>query len=298
MTGTQEKRTGKLIAIQDSLVQARFFQEVIMGETAEISVQGKKLQAEVLQIKPDQSSKETGIVEMQVFEDLTGAKIGDAVEFSGKPLSVLLGPGLLTSVWDGLQNALYTLGEENPYLSPGMKAPALDEEKLWEFTPSVQKGDTVKGGDTIGSVPEGRFEHKILVPFVFGTCTVESIIEKKSVTITETVATVKNELNQIHELKLAFRQAVKVPIPFKERSIPTKTISTGVRLIDLLCPVAYGGTVGNPGPFGAGKTVLQHTLCRYMLADIIVMAACGERAGEAVEVFKDFAELKDPSTGE
>jgi V/A-type H+/Na+-transporting ATPase subunit A len=298
MTEKQKTRNGKLIAIQDSLVQARFFDEVIMGETAQISVEGKLLQAEVLQVKPDKTNKDSGIVEMQVFEDLTGAKIGDNVAFTGTPLSVLLGPGLLTSVWDGLQNALYTLGKEDAYLRPGMKAPALDEEKLWEFTPSVKPGDTLKGGDTIGSVPEGRFEHKILVPFSFDHCTVESIIEKKPVNITQTVAVVKDELNNTRELKLVFKQPVKSPIPFKERAIPEQTISTGVRIIDLLAPVAYGGTVGNPGPFGAGKTVLQHALCKYALADIIVMAACGERAGEAVEVFKDFAELEDPSTGE
>lgn len=298
MAEKQKERIGKLIAIQDSLVQARFFDEVIMGETAEILVSGKLLQAEVLQVKPDLTNKDAGIVEMQVFEDLTDAKIGDKVEFTGTPLSVLLGPGLLTSVWDGLQNALYTLSKENAYLHPGMKAPALDEEKLWEFTPSVKQGDILNGGDTIGSVPEGRFEHKILVPFTLGKCTIESVIEKKSVNITQTIAVVKDELNKKHELKLVFRHPVKSPIPFKERTIPTETISTGVRIIDLLAPVGYGGTVGNPGPFGAGKTVMQHTLCKYAVADIIVMAACGERAGEAVEVFKDFAELKDPTTGE
>lgn len=298
MTETQNVRQGKLTAIQDSLVQARFFDEVIMGETAQILVDGKMLQAEVLQVQPDRSNKGTGIVEMQVFEDLTGAKIGDRVEFTGTPLSVLLGPGLLSSVWDGLQNALYTLSREDAYLRPGMKAPALDEEKLWDFTPSVKPGDTVSGGDRLGSVPEGRFEHKILVPFHFGLCTVESIVPAQQLNITQTVAVVKDQNNKTHELKMAFRQPVKNPIPFKERAIPSQTISTGVRIIDLLAPVAYGGTVGNPGPFGAGKTVMQHTLCKHALADIIVMAACGERAGEAVEVFKDFAELVDPSTGE
>ncbi len=292
------KRTGKLINIQDSLVQVRIFDEVIMGETADILVEGKSLQGEVLQIKPDSKNPDNGIVEMQVFEDLTGAKIGDEVVFTGQPLSVLLGPGLLTSVWDGLQNSLYYLSEKDPYLRPGMKAPALDVEKKWDFTPGVKKGDTVKGGDVIGSVPEGNFEHKILVPFSLGECTIESIIERSEITITEVVAVAIDGLNNKHELKLAFRQPVKKPIPFKERSIPQEPISTGTRIIDLLAPVAYGGTVGNPGPFGAGKTVLQHTLCKYALADIIVMAACGERAGEAVEVFKDFAELKDPSTGQ
>lgn len=286
------------MSIQDSLVQARFYDDVIMGETAEISVDGKSLQAEVLQINPDPKNADAGIVEMQVFEDLTGAQIGDLVEFKGDPLSVLLGPGLLTSIWDGLQNPLYKLGEQDAYLVPGMKAPALDEDKLWEFTPGVQAGDEVFGGDSIGTVPEGRLEHKILVPFKYGKCKVKSIQEKSSLTITQTVAVVLDEQNTQHELKLAFHQPVKSPIPFKERTIPNKTISTGVRVIDLLAPVGYGGTVGNPGPFGAGKTVLQHSLCKYALADIIIMAACGERAGEAVEVFKDFAELEDPSTGD
>ena len=291
-------RTGKLISIQDSLVKARFYGNVIMGETANVIVDGKSLQAEVLKIDPDPKNADAGIVEMQVFEDLTGAQIGDQVEFSGKSLSVLLGPGLLTSIWDGLQNPLYKLGEQDPYLVPGMKAPALDEEKLWEFTPTVSVGDSVKGGNAIGTVPEGRLTHSVLVPFNFGKCTVESIIEKSEVNITETVAVISDSQNIKHELKLAFRWAVKSPIPFKERAIPSKPISTGVRVIDLLAPVSYGGTVGNPGPFGAGKTVLQHSLCKYALADIIIMAACGERAGEAVEVFKDFAELEDPSTGD
>lgn len=298
MTAKNNKRTGKLVAIQDSLVRARFHGDVIMGETAEILVDGKSLQAEVLLINPDPADSNAGIVEMQVFEDLTGAMIGDPVEFTGKPLSVLLGPGLLTSIWDGLQNPLYKLGEQDAYLQPGMKAPALDEEQLWEFTPGVKAGDQVSGGDTIGSVPEGRFEHKILVPFRLGKCRVESIIGKSSVNITQQVAVVVDEQNISHELKLAFSQPVKSPIPFKERAIPFKAISTGVRVIDLLAPVGYGGTVGNPGPFGAGKTVMQHTLCKHAEADIIIMAACGERAGEAVEVFKDFAELEDPTTGE
>lgn len=298
VTTNIDQRTGVLIAIQDSLVRARFLDSVIMGETAEISVNGKKLQAEVLQVFPDPMNPDAGIVEMQVFEDLTGALIGDLVEFQAKPLSVLLGPGLLTSVWDGLQNPLYKLSEQSHYLQPGMKAHALDKEKLWKFTPSVKKGDIVSGGDVLGSVPEERFEHKVLVPFSFGKCTVDSIIEKSSVNITQTVAVVLDEQNYSHELQMVFYQAVKNPIPFRERAIPSKTISTGVRVIDLLAPVGYGGTVGNPGPFGAGKTVLQHTLCKNALADIIIMAACGERAGEAVEVFKDFAELEDPSTGE
>lgn len=294
----KKTRKGKLISIQDSLVKARFYGNVIMGETANVIVDGKSLQAEVLQIIPDPKNADAGIVEMQVFEDLTGAQIGDQVEFTGKPLSVLLGPGLLTSIWDGLQNPLYKLSEQDAYLVPGMKAPALDEEKLWEFTPTVAVGDSVNGGNAIGTVPEGRLTHNILVPFNFGKCKVESIIEKSAVNITETVAVIRDKLNVEHELKLAFRWAVKSPIPFKERAIPSKTISTGVRVIDLMAPVSYGGTVGNPGPFGAGKTVLQHTLCKYALADIIIMAACGERAGEAVEVFKDFAELEDPSTGD
>jgi V/A-type H+-transporting ATPase subunit A len=179
----KNKRTGTLISIQDSLVKARCYGDVIMGETAEISVDGKKLQAEVLQITADPKNEEASVVEMQVFEDLTGAKIGDMVEFNENALSVLLGPGLLTSIWDGLQNSLYPLSEQDAYLKPGLKAPALDEKKLWEFTPSVKAGDVLKGGNAIGWVMEGHFEHKILVPFSIGNCRVESIINQKSVTI-------------------------------------------------------------------------------------------------------------------
>ena len=299
MNNNNKTRTGKLISIQDSLVKARFYGNVIMGETANVIVDGKSLQAEVLQIIPDPKHADAGIVEMQVFEDLTGAQIGDQVEFTGKSLSVLLGPGLLTSIWDGLQNPLYKLGEQDPYLVPGMKAPALDEEKLWDFTPSVTVGDKVSGGDAIGTVPEGRLTHSILVPFNFGKCKVESIIEKNEVNITETVAVISDSHNVKHELKLAFRWAVKSPIPFKERAIPKQKQFLPEYVLSIYWHrFSYGGTVGNPGPFGAGKTVLQHSLCKYALADIIIMAACGERAGEAVEVFKDFAELEDPSTGD
>jgi V/A-type H+-transporting ATPase subunit A len=179
-----------------------------------------------------------------------------------------------------------------------MRAPALDEEKLWDFTSSVKAGDLVNGGDAIGAVPEGRLEHKILVPFKLGKCKVESIAPNGAYNITQEMAVLVDEQEKRHELKLVFSHPVKDPIPFKDRSIPKETISTGIRIIDLLAPVGYGGTVGNPGPFGAGKTVLQHSLCKHAMADIIIMAACGERAGEAVEVFKDFAELADPLTGD
>lgn len=295
---SERKRKGVLVKIQDSLVSVRSTDEVIMGETALISVNGKQLKSEVLNVFPDTKIPHANLVEMQVFEDLTHAKIGDEVEFEGTPLSVLLGPGLLTSVWDGLQNPLYVLREIDPYLRPGMKAAPLNEEKRWKFTPAVKAGQTVKGGDKIGATPEGRFEHQILIPFNFGNCTVKSIIEEKEVTIKDTVAVVTDHLGHEHQIYLAFRWPVKNPIPFKERGLPTKPISTGIRTIDLLSPIAYGGTSGTPGPFGAGKTVLQHALCKYAEADIIVMAACGERAGEAVEVFVEFAELKDPTTGE
>lgn len=222
MNNIKKKRKGILIAIQDSLVKARFHDEVIMGETAEIIVNGKNLQAEVLQIMPDPKDKNAGIAEMQVFEELTGALIGDEVEFTGTPLSVLLGPGLLTSIWDGLQNPLYKLSEQNAYLVPGMRAPALDEEKLWDFTPSVKAGDVVRGGDVIGTVPEGRLDHKILVPFSMGKCTIEKIIDSASITIVDEVAVAIDEQGKKHTLKLVFRQPVKSPIPFRQRSIPEK----------------------------------------------------------------------------
>jgi V/A-type H+-transporting ATPase subunit A len=263
------------------------------GEVAYIIIEdGKRLKAEVIDVKDGDK------VFMQVFEDTSWMKVGDPVEFTGIPLAVKLGPGILGSVTDGLQNPLYELGKIEWFLERGLEVDPLDASQKWHFTPRVKLGDRVSGGAILGSVPEKIFEHKIFVPFQLqGEFTIEQIAEEGDYTIEEVIGRMKDSSGKELELKMAFEWPVKRPMPFHERSVPDKPMATGIRILDSLFPITYGGTACNPGPFGAGKTVLQHSLARHSQADVVIIAACGERAGEAVEVFKDFPELIDPRTG-
>ncbi|MFS4416071.1 V-type ATP synthase subunit A [Maribacter sp. 2307ULW6-5] len=285
---------GKVVSVNESLVGATVSSgPVINGEVAFILIEGgKRLKSEVIDVKPG------GVVYLQVFEDTAWMQVGDTVEFTGLPLAVKLGPGILGSVTDGLQNPLYELAKTEWFLERGMEVAPLDNTTKWHFTPKVAKGDTVTGGSVLGSVPEKIFEHKIFVPFSLkGEHTLESIAPEGDYTITETIAQLTDANGKKMELTMAFDWPVKVPMPFHERSVPEKAMPTGIRILDALFPIAFGGTACNPGPFGAGKTVLQHSLARHSEADVVIIAACGERAGEAVEVFKDFPELIDPRTG-
>jgi len=285
---------GKVVSVNESLVGVEIIQgPVINGEVAYILIEdGKKLKSEVIDVKPG------GVVYLQVFEDTSWMKVGDPVTFTGLPLAVKLGPGILGSVTDGLQNPLYELAKIEWFLERGLEVAPLDNTIKWHFTPKVTKGDTVTGGSVLGSVPEKLFEHKIFVPFsTKGDHQIESIAVAGDYTIEEPIATIKDAAGKITELKMAFDWPVKKPMPFYERSVPEKPMPTGIRILDSLFPIAFGGTACNPGPFGAGKTVLQHSLARHSQADVVIIAACGERAGEAVEVFKDFPELIDPRTG-
>ncbi len=289
-----QKAKGKVISVNESLVGTQITQGAVMnGEVAYIIIEdGKRLKAEVIDIKGGNK------VYLQVFEDTGWMRVGDPVEFTGLPLAVKLGPGILGSVTDGLQNPLYELGEIDWFLERGLEVDPLDNTKEWYFTPMVEKGNIVTGGSILGSVPEKLFEHKIFVPFSLQeNYTIDHIVEKGDYTIDEVIATIVDSSGKKMELKMAFEWPVKQPMPFTERSVPTKPMPTGIRILDALFPIAYGGTACNPGPFGAGKTVLQHSLARHSQADVVIIAACGERAGEAVEVFKDFPELIDPRTG-
>ncbi|MGA9269532.1 MAG: V-type ATP synthase subunit A [Lutimonas sp.] len=289
-----QKGEGIIVSVSESLVGAQITKGAVMnGEVAYIKLEdGKRLKAEVIDIK------ERNRAYLQVFEDTSWMKVGDLLEFTGLPLTVKLGPGILGTVTDGLQNPLYELGKIDWFLERGIEVEPLDIEQKWHFTPSVQKDDSVSGSSILGSVPEKLFEHKIFVPFYMeGDYTVEEIVLEGEYRIDETIATVRDSNGHTTELKMAFDWPVKKPMPFIERSVPQSTMPTGIRILDALFPIAYGGTACNPGPFGAGKTVLQHSLARHSQADVVIIAACGERAGEAVEIFKDFPELIDPRTG-
>lgn len=288
------KAKGEVVSVNESLVGVRTTDGAIMnGEVAYIIVEdGKRLKSEVIDVK------EGNRAYLQVFEDTNWMKVGDPVEFTGLPLAVKLGPGILGSVTDGLQNPLYELGKIEWFLERGLEVDPLDNTQKWHFTPMVEEGATVTGSTVLGSVPEKLFEHKIFVPFsIQGNHTVAHIVKEGDYTVDEPIATIQDSTGKSVELTMAFEWPVKKPMPFTERSVPIKPMPTGIRILDALFPIAYGGTACNPGPFGAGKTVLQHSLARHSQADVVIIAACGERAGEAVEVFKDFPELIDPRTG-
>ena len=289
-----EKVTGNVISVNESLVGVtNIHGAVINGEVAYIDTEDqKRLKAEVIDIKSG------GLIYLQVFEDTTWIKVGDAVNFTGRPLSVKLGPGILGTVTDGLQNPLYELAKKEWFLERGLEVDPLDNTRHWHFTPKVSKGDVVTGGSVLGVVPEKIIQHKILVPFnLKGKYTVERIVKEGEYTINTDIATIEDQEKKTISLQMAFEWPVKNPVPFHIRSIPKEPMPTGIRILDALFPIAFGGTACNPGPFGAGKTVLQHSLARHSKADIVIIAACGERAGEAVEIFKDFPELIDPRTG-
>lgn len=285
---------GKVVGINGNMVSVEFDGNVSMNEVAFVVVEGKKLKGEVIRIRGN-------IAQMQIYEMTQGIKAGDKVEFSGNLLSVLLGPGLLGQIYDGLQNPLPLVAEKvGFFLEKGIYVDPLPKNQKWSWTPIVKKGDKVMRGDAIGTVPEGPFSHKILVPFsLLGTYTVKEVTQAGDYTINDTMAVVTDEKGNEHTLTMCFEWPVKRAIDcYAERLSPTEPMVTKVRLIDTFFPVAKGGTYCIPGPFGAGKTVIQHTTSRNADVDVVIIAACGERAGEVVETIKEFPELKDPKTGE
>ena len=284
---------GKVASINGNLVSVEFDGNVSMNEICFVKVGDAALKSEVIRIRGN-------VAQIQVYEMTDGIKCGDEVEFTGDMLSADLGPGLLGQVYDGLQNPLPVLAEQAGwFLERGIYAEGLDTEKKWEFTPTAKVGDVVRAGEYIGTVPEGAFTHKIFVPFyLLGTYTVKSIVEKGEYTVRETVAVITDERGREINVAMSFKWPVKRAVRcYSERLAPVETMETKVRLIDSFFPVAKGGTYCTPGPFGAGKTVLQHTTSKYADVDIVIIAACGERAGEVVETLTEFPELTDPKTG-
>lgn len=287
------KAKGKVIGVNGNMVTVEPSDVVLMNEVAYILVDGARLKAEVIRIRVNNE------VDMQVFEMTRGIRVGDSVEFSGDLLSVELGPGLLTCIYDGLQNPLPDLAKEcGFFLERGIYLEPLDLQKSWNFTPIVKTGDLVSAGDPLGWVPEGVFKHKIMVPFYMqGSFSVSFIAESGSYNIRHIIAKVKDNEGKEIDISMSFNWPVKRPIKiYSERLKPTESMVTQLRSVDTFFPVAKGGTYCTPGPFGAGKTVLQQVTSRNADVDIVIITACGERAGEVVETLKEFPELIDPRT--
>ncbi|MBQ1215537.1 MAG: V-type ATP synthase subunit A, partial [Firmicutes bacterium] len=266
-------KTGKVVSVNGNMVSVEFDGNVSMNEICYVKVDGIALKSEVIRIRGK-------VAQIQVYEMTNGIKYGDEVEFTGDMLSAELGPGLLGQVYDGLQNPLPVLAEQAGwFLERGNYADGLDVNKEWEFTPTAKRGDKLRAGMYIGTVPEGPFTHKIFVPFyLLGTYTLKTIVPQGKYTVRSTVAVITDERGRDIPVTLSFKWPVKRAVKcYSERLAPVETMETKVRLIDSFFPVAKGGTYCIPGPFGAGKTVLQHTTSKYADVDIVIIAACGER---------------------
>ncbi len=285
---------GKISTVYGNLVTASTNEQVYQNSIGYCQRRdGARLLSEIIRVRGNQ-------VDLQVFEETRGLKVGDPVEFQEQMLSVSLGPGLLGSIYDGLQNPLPQLAEDVGYfLEPGHYIHGLDRKRRWSFTPAVEKGQTVQAGDKLGSVPEGIFNHRIMSPFTLvGEFQVKSIREAGDYTVNEEIATLTGPDGQ--ELTVSMEQdwPVKIPLNISQlRLMPTEPLVTRIRIIDTMFSVVRGGTYCIPGPFGAGKTVLQQITSRHAEIDVVVIAACGERAGEVVETLREFPELTDPRTG-
>jgi V/A-type H+-transporting ATPase subunit A len=300
-----------VVAVQESLVTIRAGwkdgyrlplrkNEVVYIEPGRIGLEGRResLKAEVLRVRGD-------LADAQVFEDTTGVAVGDPVEQSGEMLSVVLGPGLLGQVYDGLQNPLESIAiQHGTFLPRGADMTPLDFNRKWSFLPRVQSGARLRAGGLLGTVQEGSYSHKIMVPFDQQGEVEVTWIQEGSVTLDTPVVRVRDLHGNEHSLDLTRRWPVRRPLADRilrtgvsERLYPHEPMTTSIRLIDTFFPIARGGTGCIPGPFGAGKTVLQHLLARHAAVDIVVVVACGERAGEVVETITAFPQLHDPRTG-
>lgn len=286
------KRMGRITKISGNMVTAYFDTFVVQNEVAYILHGQERLKSEVIRIKGN-------LAEMQVYESTTGLKVGGEVEFSDELLSVELGPGLLGQIFDGLENPLPLIAQKHGFfLTRGIYLKPLADESQWEFTPLAKAGDIVRPSDKLGFVTEKILKHYIMVPFhLHGTAEVESIVARGNYNLTHPVARLKDANGKSQEVFLTQTWPVKIPIQaYAEKLKPQEPLVTKMRLIDSLFPTAKGGTYCIPGPFGAGKTVLQQLTSRHAEVDVVVIAACGERAGEVVETLKTFPSIIDPKT--
>jgi V/A-type H+-transporting ATPase subunit A len=276
--GTIRKITGPAI-IAKGMLGARMYDIVKVGDEG--------LVGEIIRLEAD-----TAFV--QVYEDTSGLVVGQPVVSTGIPLSVELGPGLLNSVYDGIQRPLDKIKMiTGDFISRGVEAASLNRDKRWDWTPGVKVGDAVKGSMTLGTVQEFRFIHKIMVP-PWVTGVVKKVTKAGPYTVEEPLVILENG----QELKMFHLWPVRVPRPFQQKLDPKEPFLTGMRILDVLFPIAMGGTAAIPGPFGSGKTVAQQSLAKWSNADIVVYVGCGERGNEMTDVLTEFPELEDPRTGE
>jgi len=284
------KTKGKVVGIIANLITVQVDGPVAQNEICYIDLKGVKLMAEVIKVVGDKAY-------VQVFESSRGLSVGCDVEFEKHLLEAVLGPGILSRNYDGLQHNLETM--KGVFLQRGEYTAALDNQQKFHFTPIAKPGDKLQAADWLGEVPEGWLSHKIMVPFAFeGIYTVKWIIASGNYTIEEKIAVLTDENGKEHNVTMVQRWPVKKAVTaYKEKPRPNRIMETGVRVIDTFNPIAEGGTGFIPGPFGCGKTVLQHAISKQADADMIIMAACGERANEVVEIFTEFPKLEDPRTG-
>lgn len=284
------KTTGKVIGVVSNLVTILADGPVAQNEICYVTVKGRDLMAEVIKVEGNHAI-------VQVFESTRGMRVGDIATFEQHMLEVQLGPGMLSKNYDGLQNDLDKM--EGVFLSRGQYTDPLDREKLWAFKPIAKVGDSVVAASWLGEVDENFQPHKIMVPFVFeGSYTVKSIVPEGEYNVDHVIAVLQDADGNDHEVTMVQRWPVKkANNAYQEKPRPFRLLETGVRVIDTMNPIVEGGTGFIPGAFGTGKTVLQHAISKQAEADIVIMAACGERANEVVEIFKEFPELEDPHTG-
>lgn len=287
---SKKKTTGKVAGIISNLVTVEVSGPVAQNEICFIKHPEADLMAEVIKVLGKYAYT-------QVFESTRGLKIGTEVVFEGHMLEVTLGPGILSRNYDGLQNDLDKM--DGVFLKRGQYTDPLDRQKAWSFKPLAKAGDEVTAGSWLGEVDENTMPHKIMVPFkMTGTYTVKSIVAAGEYKVDDTIAVITDSDGTEHNITMVQKWPVKMAVKaYKHKPRPFKLLETGVRCMDTLNPITEGGTGFIPGPFGTGKTVLQHAISQQAEADVVIMAACGERANEVVEVFTEFPELKDPHTG-
>ncbi len=284
----KEKKQGVIIKVSGPLVVAEGMEGASIYEVVKVGDEG--LAGEIIEMREGEAS-------IQVYEETSGVGPGEPVKRTGKQLSVKLGPGLLSSIYDGIQRPLNAIADKSgAFITRGIEVPSLNVEKKWEFKPSVEKGEQVEKGQVLGTVQETEtITHKVMLPPTIEKGEIK-MINSGTYTVEDVIAEVETEKG-IEEITMSQEWPIRSPRPIKEKLLPQKPLITGQRIIDTFFPVAKGGAASVPGPFGSGKTVIQHQLAKWADADVIIFIGCGERGNEMTEVLKEFPELEDPRSG-